>query len=380
MSRRLLIWIGSAAGALASLGAGAWFFATRQMGVVEPSIRQRVIEYLAGRFDSQIDLSEFHVRLPRRNLLTALFRRDQGFLAEIEGGGLVVRYHQRTGLPPLFQIKTFRASIGFEGLLRPSRRVSGLEIDGMEINVPPRDDRASSNRASQHGPIEHSPIAILGSTAFTTSGVVLNRGGQTRRTIGLQVGMRQGEVADLLKLAMAGKPLLTGRIVLDASLQVPPMAGKVKEKLMIDGSFTISDGLFLKSQIRQQLDGLSRRAQGEPKNLEIEDVMSDLAGKLHVEDENVSFSMLNFAVPGARVALSGNYSMQDGAIDFDGSASLDAKISNTTTGWKRILVKPFDPLFACNGAGTFLPIEIRGNSEHPKFSVPLRRAIVGSAL
>ena len=156
--------------------------------------------------------------------------------------------------------------------------------------------------------------------------------------------MKQGEVADLLKLAMKGDPILKGKIQLDASIRVPPIARKVKEKLIIDGSFVVSEGLFLKSQIRQQLDGLSRRAQGEPKNLQIEDVMTDLAGKMHVEDESVSFSMLNFAVPGARVALTGDYSMKDGALDFDGSASLDAKISQTITGWKRILVKPFDPV------------------------------------
>jgi hypothetical protein len=39
-------------------------------------------------------------------------------------------------------------------------------------------------------------------------------------------------------------------------------------------------------------------------------------------------------------------------------AILDAGVSNTTTGWKRILVKPFDPQFAHKEAGTFLPTEI----------------------
>jgi hypothetical protein len=111
--------------------------------------------------------------------------------------------------------------------------------------------------------------------------------------------------------------------------------------------------------------------------MQIEDVMTELAGKLHIEDAAVSFPSLNFSVPGARVALMGSYDMNQGDINFDGSASLDAKVSQTLTGWKRILVKPFDPLFARNGAGTFLPIEIRGDSKHPKFSVPIGKALTG---
>jgi hypothetical protein len=69
--------------------------------------------------------------------------------------------------------------------------------------------------------------------------------------------------------------------------------------------------------------------------------------------------------------------MKDLSLAFDGSAALDARISRTVTGWKGILAKPFDPLFARRGAGTYLPIEIRGTSEHPTFSVSIRRAILG---
>ena len=230
-----------------------------------------------------------------------------------------------------------------------------------------------------NGNTELKPVkAILGSTAFTTSGAILKQHGQTKRSINLQVHMKQGEVADLLTLAMAGKPMLKGKIDFNAAIQVPPISGKVKEKLIVDGTFAVSDGLFLRSKIRQRLDGLSRRAQGEPKDLQIEDVMTELAGNLHIDDAEVTFPSLNFSVPGARVALMGSYDMNQGNINFDGSASLDAKISQTLTGWKRILVKPFDPLFARNGAGTFLPIEIRGDSKNPKFSVPIGKALRGS--
>ena len=85
MSRRALIWIGSVVGVLAILVAGLVIYAKRQMGVVEPMVRQRVIEYLSTRFDAQVELAELHVRLPQGNMFTALFRRNEGLLAEIDG-------------------------------------------------------------------------------------------------------------------------------------------------------------------------------------------------------------------------------------------------------------------------------------------------------
>jgi hypothetical protein len=35
------------------------------------------------------------------------------------------------------------------------------------------------------------------------------------------------------------------------------------------------------------------------------------------------------------------------------------------TGWKSLLLKPVDPFFAKNGAGTFVPIKIGGSASHP---------------
>jgi hypothetical protein len=227
-----------------------------------------------------------------------------------------------------------------------------------------------------NGNTELLPVhAILGSTTFTTTGAILKHNGQSRRTIALRVNMQRGKVEDLLTLAMPGSPVLEGGIDMDASIWIPPIAGRVPEKLIVDGTFAVSNGVFRRSTMRQRLDALSRRASGEPGNLQIEDVMTQLGGKVHLEDDHVFFPSLNFSVPGASIALTGSYDMHEDTLDFDGSAALDAKISQTLTGWKHIFAKPLDPFFARNGAGTYLPIQIRGTSEHPRFSVSVRRAI-----
>jgi hypothetical protein len=67
--------------------------------------------------------------------------------------------------------------------------------------------------------------------------------------------------------------------------------------------------------------------------------------------------------------LSGNYNLGADVVDFHGSLGLQAKVSQTMTGWKRWALKPVDPIFAKNGAGTFLHIKVEGNSQNPKFGL-----------
>ena len=48
-------------------------------------------------------------------------------------------------------------------------------------------------------------------------------------------------------------------------IAIPPLSGKVREKLRLQGEFEISDGKFLKSKIQDEIDKLSRRGQGQSK-------------------------------------------------------------------------------------------------------------------
>ena len=46
-----------------------------------------------------------------------------------------------------------------------------------------------------------------------------------------------------------------------------------------------------------------------------------------------------------------------------------AKVSQTVTGWKRWALKPADPFFSKNGAGTFLHIKVDGTAGDPNFGL-----------
>jgi hypothetical protein len=211
--------------------------------------------------------------------------------------------------------------------------------------------------------------ATLGHTNFTTAGAVIKNDQYSKRSITLDVTMPHGNLHDLLLLSMKGPPFMEGIVNMKSSIDIPPLMDTVKEKLRLDGTFDLNDAKFLKSSIQRQIDQLSRRGQGQPKNEEIDEVISKMQGSFHLENQVMTFPALAFEVPGAAVSISGNYNLALDTLVFHGALKLDAKISQTMTGWKRWLLKPADPFFAKNGAGTFLKIKIEGDAHHPKFGL-----------
>src|SRR5262249_12045401 len=141
------------------------------------------------------------------------------------------------------------------------------------------------------------------------------------------------------------------------------------EKLGLDGNFEVEEGKFLRPSIQEQIDGLSRRGQGQPNNNEIDDVVHLMSGVFLLTNQVMTFKALSFTVPGAAVDLRGQYDLRAGELDFHGALKLQAKVSQTQTGWKHWALKPVDPFFAKNGAGTFLRIKVDGSADDPKFGL-----------
>ena len=211
--------------------------------------------------------------------------------------------------------------------------------------------------------------ATLGSTSFTTSGGIVRHEADQHRTISLNVTMPNGNLRDVLRLAMKSDPFMEGRLALNTKIDIPPLAGKVREKLVLDGRFEVHDGKFLHSTIQNQIDNLSQRAQGQPGNPAAEQAVSHMSGVFHLENAAIRFNKLTYGLPGADLDLAGDYSLDSDALDFGGTLKLQATISQMVTGWKSKLLKPIDRFFERDGAGTFLHIRVDGTSKAPKLGV-----------
>ena len=492
---------------------------------IEPYIRQQAEQYLRDRFQADVQIASLRVHLPRLSPLRMLFTRGRGTVAAVEGEGIVMRMRGRPDAPPLFSIQKFITGINVGALFDTPKHVPVVTITGLEINIPPKEERSAPDSAESasepaddtgssviidrvdlkkatlvmlprdktkkplhfaihdvklesagpgvamkydclltnpkppgeihsfgsFGPwnstepgdtplsgdytFDHADLGVfagiagilrskgrfegeldtitargeayvpdfrlkrsgnavplrtkfevvvdgtngntilkpveatLGSTHFTTSGAVFKHEGDTHRSIKLDVNMPHGHMPDVLRLAMKGEPFMEGNLNLKTKLEIPPLDGKVIDKLRLDGHFDVTDAHFLKSTIQDQIDSLSRRGQGQPKNQEIDEVISRMTGAFQLDSSVITFRDLTFGVPGADVQLEGNYDLNADALDFHGALRLQAKVSQTVTGWKHWLLKPVDPFLSKNGAGTYLKIQVVGNSKAPKFGL-----------
>lgn len=215
--------------------------------------------------------------------------------------------------------------------------------------------------------------ATLGSTNFTTSGGIIRHEANQPRAISLNVTMPDGNLGDVLRLAMKGAPFMEGRLVLHTKIDIPPLTEKVREKLEMDGHFEVVDARFLHSTVQSQIDSLSHRVQGQSQNPATGQVVSHMSGIFHLENAAIRFQKLTFGVPGADIDLAGNYNLDSDVIDFDGTLKLQATVSQMVTGWKRWVLRPADRFFEKEGAGTFLRIRVDGTPKAPKFAVNVAR-------
>jgi hypothetical protein len=242
-------------------------------------------------------------------------------------------------------------------------------------NTVPLTTRFDSIVDGTSGDTELQPVrATLGSSVLEARGRVVRPKGAKARSVVLDVVMRKGRVEDLVRLAVkAQQPFLKGDIDLHTKLEILPMPGRaVNEKLLLDGGFYMDRSHFMGGSVQKKLDELSRRAQGQPNNDEISDVFSSLRGEFTLREGDLQFSELVFQVPGAAIHLHGGYGLDSEQIDLHGVARLHAKVSEMVSGWKRIVLKPIDPLLNKSGAGTLLPIRIGGTRNSPQFGLELR--------
>jgi hypothetical protein len=101
-----------------------------------------------------------------------------------------------------------------------------------------------------------------------------------------------------------------------------------------------------------------------------ERVASDFRGRFKLAGGKLTLPDLTFAVPGAAVQLAGVYRLKPETLDFKGQLLLDAKLSETVTGFKSVLLKAIDPLFKQkDGTGSVIPIKISGSRSAPQFGL-----------
>jgi hypothetical protein len=206
--------------------------------------------------------------------------------------------------------------------------------------------------------------ARVGRSELTATGAVLRSVSTPGHTTDLHVVMEKGRIEDMLVLGLKANPtLMRGALALKTHLLIPPGPVSVSRKMRLDGTFAIHGAEFNDAQMQQKVDALSMRAQGKPKLANAQDaevVASSISGRFSQADAVLQVSELNYQMPGAQAQMEGKIELVGSTFEFHGKVRTQATASQMTTGWKSLLLSPFDKLLKKNGAGLELPIKVTG--------------------
>jgi hypothetical protein len=216
--------------------------------------------------------------------------------------------------------------------------------------------------------------ARLGESKFSCSGAVVNVKGKGH-TIDLDVYVPGGRIQDFLLLAVKTEPVvMSGIMETKTKLHISPGVESVTRKLAMKGGFVLRQIHFTNPAVEDKVDMLSLRAEGHPKEAKpgAADVQSRMTGQFEMGDGKLTFSSLDYALPGATVKLAGVYSLDGRQFEFTGKVRTEAKISQMVASrWKSLLLKPVDPFFHKDGAGAEIPVKISGTEAAPHFGLDL---------
>lgn len=111
-------------------------------------LRQLVIDTLAERLDSEVQLDYFSV--------------DTFPTVHVTGTNLIIRHKGRTDVPPLVSVASFELNGGLMGLLSRPRRFRTVSLTGLKINIPPGFKKSGDDSADPKGARDdEGPAAIV---------------------------------------------------------------------------------------------------------------------------------------------------------------------------------------------------------------------------
>jgi len=316
----------------------------------------------AGEIESQGEFGPWQRDDPRQTPLAGTYTLSHADLSSFRGlSGILTSQGEFRGQLEHIEVqgetKTPNFSLGISGHPVPLDTQFHAIVDGSNGNTM----------------LEQVHARLLNSE-ISAHGGILRMPGQQYRRILLDAASHNAKLEDLLRLAIkTDTPAMTGLMSFQTRIDIPPGSGVMADRLKLSGHFNISSARFSQLNIQEKAAKLSRKGQGETDDQNPGSVASDFAGHFELQNALMTFSNLTFGVPGASVHLEGTYALRGEDVDFRGTLRLQAKLSQTTHGWKSALLKPVDPIFARQGAGTLLPITITGTGSDPKFKLDIRR-------
>jgi hypothetical protein len=375
---------------------------------------RRALAALQSSYDTRVQVASLHVRLFPGVRVTA--------------EGITLPQRKRPGLPPFIFIRRVSAEASVPGVLRGPAHVAFAQLEGLEIHVPPRREGASRKGRTPEFVIDqlradNARLEILPRNAnkqpleFDIRELTMNDAGAATpmrfRAI-LTNARPTGDIHSAGKFGPlqlddpAASPVEGSYTFQNADLSVfKGIAGILSSQGSYRGALdhievkghtdTPRFSVLLSGnpvRLTTQFQAVVDRMNGDTRlnqvngqlghtSLTVTGAVDGTKGRFKLNDGVMQFDNLLFQIPGVQVALNGTYGLPDEKLDMHGTASLEAKISETVTGFKSFLLKAIDPLFAKKGKGAVVPIRIGGTPSAPTIGLDggqtLKQALGGTA-
>ncbi len=211
-------------------------------------------------------------------------------------------------------------------------------------------------------------------TTALASGRVTGQPGQHGKAVALEMTVNDGRIDDLLRLVTEEQnPSMTGSARFRASIKVPPGPPGFLKKLGFEGDFGLGNDRFTDAAVQAPLNKLTESGRGEDKKQQAEDpetVLSNLKGHVSVKNGIATLSNVSFSAPGTFAQIRGTYNLLTHAVNLQGLLRTNGKLSDTTSGFKAVVLKAVSPLLK-KKTMTVVPFSITGTSMQPSFGLDL---------
>jgi hypothetical protein len=233
--------------------------------------------------------------------------------------------------------------------------------------------RATVDGTSGNTDLDRIDGKFLQSTLIAKGSVIDGPPGEHGRTVSLDVTLDPARIEDVLTMAVRPAPPMHGALKLTTKFLLPPGRSDVADRLRLNGQFAVARVRFMNYDVQQKIEELSHRSRGLKTDERQEHVVSDFQGRFILGNGRLDLPSVSFSVPGANVQLAGRYALKPETLDFRGSLNMSAKVSDTQTGIKSLLLKVVDPLFHRRGGGSAIPIRVTGTRNAPNFGIDMGR-------
>ena len=125
------------------LGA-AWHLSRR----LEPFVRERTVAFLASRFDGDVTLQRLDVSMPLRDPFRILINRGRGARVTVRASGILLRQRGARQGHPLLKVRRLTFDLDASRLLDSPAAVDLVHVEGMELALPPKGERAFTRQAA----------------------------------------------------------------------------------------------------------------------------------------------------------------------------------------------------------------------------------------